>query len=96
MSAITANRFVAKPSKLNGSQKDKFQLWYGRVNTVPQSRKIARELEDEAADSNIDERALPIIMSGLGDCPFRAIQSCTTTMSAWENTLAIRRKLDGE
>lgn len=84
MSNFNQNKYETRLPMFNGFQEEYFQFWCIRVKSGLRSRELAEQLEtDEVADC-INERALSIIISELGDNPLQAIQSCITTKSVWE------------
>lgn len=82
------DKYEARISKFHGMPDEDFNVWSMRVTTALGGRELAMALTDDDVYTRVAERAIAIIVAGLGNNPPRAIQYCKTTMSAWTKLLS--------
>lgn len=76
-------KYDMKVPHFNGTREDDFQLWSLRIKAALRSRELASALIDEAVETKVNEKAMTIIITALGDNPLRAVQECLTAKAVW-------------
>lgn len=72
------NNYKGKIQPFNSTKQDDFQIWELRWNAALQSRKLSEAMTEDGFEKNVNEKALGILISALGNNSLQALEQRKT------------------